>query len=94
VENIVHERKGQRGAFIIRREGRLLAEMTYSVGGTIAIIDHTDIDAALRGTGTGARLVKAAVAWARAEKLQLMPLCPFAKSVFDKAPEYADVLKR
>jgi predicted GNAT family acetyltransferase len=94
MENIVHERRGQRGAFVIQREGRSLAEMTYSLGGTIAIIDHTDIDAALRGTGAGARLVKAAVEWARAEKLQLMPLCPFAKSVFDKAPEFADVLKR
>jgi predicted GNAT family acetyltransferase len=94
MENIVHERRGQRGAFVIQREGRSLAEMTYSLGGTIAIIDHTDVDAALRGTGAGARLVKAAVEWARAEKLQLMPLCPFAKSVFDKAPEFADVLKR
>jgi len=71
-----------------------LAEMTYSRGGPIVIIDHTDVDAALRGTGAGARLVNAAVEWARAEKLQLMPLCPFAKSVFDKTPDYADVLKR
>ena len=51
------------------------------------------MDASLRGTGAGARLVKAAVEWARAEKMQLMPLCPFAKSVFEKTPEYADVLK-
>jgi len=93
MDDIVHERNGQRGSFVIRRDGRLLAQMTYTVGGIIAIIDHTDVDGALRGTGTGARLVKAAVEWARAEKMQLMPLCPFARSVFDKAPEYADVLK-
>jgi hypothetical protein len=94
MDDIVHERKEQRGAFVIRREGRTLAEMTYSRGGRMAIIDHTDVDGALRGTGAGARLVKAAVEWARAEKLEIVALCPFAKSVFDKTPEYADVLKK
>jgi predicted GNAT family acetyltransferase len=94
MDDIVHERKDQRGAFVIRREGRTLAEMTYSRGGRMAIIDHTDVDGALRGTGAGARLVQAAVEWARAEKLEIVALCPFAKSVFDKTPEYADVLKK
>jgi predicted GNAT family acetyltransferase len=94
MDDIIHERNGQRGAFVIRRQGNLLAQMSYSVGGVIAIIDHTDVDGALRGTGAGARLVRAAVEWARAEKMQIMPLCPFAKSVFDKTPDYADVVKK
>ena len=82
------------GAFVIRRQTELLAQMTYSVGGAMAIIDHTDVDEKLRGTGTGARLVRAAVDWARAEKMQIVPLCPFARSVFDKTPEFGDVLKK
>ena len=94
MDEIKREQTGQRGAFFLEREGKRLAEMTYSLGGAIAIIDHTDVDDSLRGTGTGAKLVKAAVEWARAEKLQVMPLCPFAKSVFDKTPGYADVLKK
>jgi uncharacterized protein len=93
MDEIRNERSGQRGAFFIERDGKRLAEMTYSIGGRIAIIDHTDVDDVLRGTGTGGRLVQAAVEWARAEKMQLMPLCPFAKSVFDKTPAFADVLK-
>jgi predicted GNAT family acetyltransferase len=94
MSEIQRETNGKRGSFFIERDGRRIAEMTYSVGGAIAIIDHTDVDDALRGTGAGARLVKAAVEWARAEKLQVMPLCPFAKSVFDKTPAYGDVLKK
>ena len=43
--------------------------------------------------GMRAGIIAIIVEWARAEKMQLMPLCPFARSVFDKAPEYADVLK-
>jgi len=32
------------------------------------------------------------VEWARASGKKILPLCPFAKSVFDKKPEYRDVL--
>ena len=89
---IEHERSGHRGAFVWVQDGKRLAEMTYTVAGTRVIIDHTTVDDALRGTGTGQKLVHAAVEWARAEKIQLLPLCPFARSVFDKTPEYSDVL--
>jgi uncharacterized protein len=91
---IKHERSGHRGAFFLERDGERLAEMTYTVAGTRVIIDHTNVDDRLRGTGTGGKLVAAAVAWAREEKAQLMPLCPFARSVFDKTPDYSDVLAR
>ena len=89
---IQHERSGHRGAFVVRKDGERLAEMTYTVAGSRIIIDHTDVDDRLRGTGMGRKLVHAAVEWARAENARLMPLCPFAKSVFDKTPEYSDVL--
>jgi uncharacterized protein len=62
------------------------------VAGTRVIIDHTQVDDALRGKGAGKKLVEAAVEWARAENQKMIPLCPFARSVFDKTPDYADVL--
>ena len=91
---ISHERNGHRGAFFIERDGERLAQMSYTVAGSRVIIDHTDVDDRLRGTGTGKKLVHAAVDWARKEKVQLMPLCPFARSVFDKTAEWADVLAK
>ncbi len=33
-----------------------------------------------------------AVAFAREKNIKIIPLCPFAKKVFDKTPEYSDVL--
>jgi uncharacterized protein len=91
---IEHEQTGHRGAFFVEEEGKRLAQLTYTVAGTRIILDHTEIDDSLRGTGTGRKLVAAAVDWAREEDVRLMPLCPFARSVFDKTPDFADVLVR
>ena len=91
---IEHERSGHRGAFFVEEDGKRLAQLTYTMAGSKVILDHTEVDDALRGTGTGRKLVAAAVDWARDEELSLLPLCPFAKSVFDKTPEFGDVLVR
>jgi predicted GNAT family acetyltransferase len=90
---IEHETLGAKGAFFIRQDGKRLGALTYSRSPSVTILDHTEVSDALRGTGAGRRLVAEAVRWARAEGIKLLPLCPFAKSVFDKTPEYADVLK-
>jgi len=89
-----HGHSAHQGAFFLQRDGERLAQLPYTVAASRVIIDHTDVDDRLRGTGTGGKLVEAAVEWARQEKALLMPLCPFAKSVFDKTPGYADVLAK
>ena len=90
--SISHKPDGHRGAFTIEREAKTLATMTYSVAGAdLVIIDHTDVDESLRGTGAGQALVETAVQWARANGKGIMPLCPFARSVFDRTPEFGDV---
>jgi predicted GNAT family acetyltransferase len=79
--------------FFVERDGKRLATLTYTVAGEKRIIlDHTEVGDELRGTGTGGKLVEAAVQWARAEKKIVIPLCPYAKSVFDKTPAFKDVL--
>jgi triosephosphate isomerase len=89
---IVHDADGHRGAFRIDLDGKNVAAMTYTLAGaTLIIIDHTEVDASLRGTGAGQALVEAAVQWARANGKRIMPLCPFARSVFDRTPEFGDV---
>jgi len=90
IERIEH---GSKGAFIIKRDNERLAEMTYSkAGDNLIIIDHTEVSDALRGKGVGIKLVTAAVEYARKNQIKILPLCPFAKSVFDKTPEFNDIL--
>ncbi|WP_020531760.1 GNAT family N-acetyltransferase [Flexithrix dorotheae] len=90
---IVHEVEGQKGKFFIKPEYETLAEMTYSKAGTrMIIIDHTEVSEELKGQGIGKKLVYEAVEWARKNNMKIIPLCPFAKSVFQKEKEIRDVL--
>jgi predicted GNAT family acetyltransferase len=90
---IQHEQSASKGAFYIEENGTRLAEMTYSkAGDALIIIDHTEVSDALRGKGAGKQLVSAAVDHARNSNLKILPLCPFAKSVFEKVKEFQDVL--
>ena len=90
---IKHQETENKGAFYIEQEGEKLAEMTYSKAGTNRIIiDHTEVSDKLRGQGAGKAMVMKAVDYAREKNLQVLPLCPFAKAVFDKNKEIQDLL--
>ena len=71
-----------------------LAEMAYSrAGDKLIIIDHTIVDDSLRGQGVGRQLLDVVLAMVRERGVKVLPLCPFAKSVFDKDPSIRDVLR-
>lgn len=92
---IKFEENESKGAFYIEENGKRVANMTISkAGGNIMIIDSTQVDDALRGKNAGKQLVEAAVNHARKNQYKIIPLCPFAKSVFEKVKEYQDVLNQ
>ena len=90
-DEIRHESSGDRGTFFIHQGGKHVAELTYSMAGKDAFVDHTYVAPELRGGDIAASLVEAAVDWARREGRMIIPACPYVKSVFDKTPAYADV---
>lgn len=91
--NIQQTDNGKKGSFKAISDGAQAGEMTYTWAGPDKfIIDHTDVDEAFSGQGVGKQLVMAAVGFAREKHLKIMPLCPFAKSVFDKDASLEDVL--
>ena len=84
---------GKKGEFYIGEDGHHLAEMTYTwAGEDKLIIDHTSINDALRGQNVGRQLLDRAIIFARERNVSILPLCPFAKSVFDKDASIRDVL--
>jgi predicted GNAT family acetyltransferase len=81
------------GYFHIDIEGKQEAKMTFVFAGDDKIIiDHTEVNPGNEGKGFGKKMVTKAVEWARENDIKIVPLCPFAKSVFDKVPEFRDVL--
>lgn len=90
VKNELNEKKG---VFYIEENGNRIATMTYTFAGPDKfIIDHTEVNPGNEGKGLGKLLVKAGVDFAREHHYKIMPLCPYAKAVFDKTTEYKDVL--
>ena len=89
---IQHYDNDGRGRWFIETDGETLGEMTYFWNNPeVFTIDHTEVGEKLKGTGSGKKLVKAAVEYARQNGLKLRATCPFAKSVLS-AEEFADVV--
>jgi predicted GNAT family acetyltransferase len=90
---IKNNNDGKKGVFYIEKDGEEIGLMHYTLAGPgKMIIDHTEVNEAYEGHGLGLRLVKAGVAYARENHLKILPLCPFAKKIFDITPAFADVL--
>ena len=82
-----------KGFFYIDINGKHEAMMTFVFAGNDKIIiDHTEIHPGNEGKGLGKLMVAKAVEYAREKGIKIIPLCPFAKKVIDKTPEFQDVL--
>ena len=92
-EEIQLELTDKNGFFHIDINGKTEAKMTFVFAGPDKIIiDHTEVNEGNNGKGFGKKMVAKAVEFAREKNIKIIPLCPFAKKVFDKTPEFRDVL--
>jgi len=90
IKQIESGTKGYFGAFDGDKEA---GRMTYTFAGeTKMILDHTEVNNAYRGQNIGKRILMEIVEFARQNKIKILPLCPFAKSVFNKIEDIRDVL--
>lgn len=78
--NGVHE-------FVLRIDGERVGFLEYTrpeVG--VMRIDYVEVEPELRGTGLGLQLVEKAVAFARDNRLRVVPLCSYARMVITRDP--------
>lgn len=86
--------RGTKGVFQAMEDGKEAGAMTYSwAGEDKMIIDHTEVNPEFKGRNVGNQLLMALVQYARENNIKIIPLCPFAKSVFDKNEAIRDVLR-
>ncbi len=84
---------GTKGYFAALDGNKEAGRMRYTFAGeTKMILDHTEVNNEYRGQNIGKRILMEVVKFARENKIKIIPLCPFAKSVFDRLEEIKDVL--
>ncbi len=72
-----------KGRYIYRADDGTKAYMTFSkVGSSMIIIDHTEVQDALRGQRIGLKRVSRGVEDARAAGRKILPFSPFAAAQF------------
>ncbi len=64
---------------------------SWSANGAL-IINHTEICPEFKGKGMGKKLVFHVVDYARKNKITIVPVCDYAKSLFERTPDIKDVL--
>ena len=84
--------RAERDRFVMHDGAREVGELIYARSAGRITILHTEVAPALRNAGQAARLVDAAVQWARAQQLKVDARCSYAHGVLARTPAYADVM--
>ncbi len=78
--------------FYANCDGQHVGEITFvRVGIDKLIIDHTDVSENYRHENIGINLVRHVVDLARNQNRKIITMCPFAKAMFSRYPEFDDV---
>ena len=80
-----------RDRFVVEIDGAL-AQLLYRLEPGQVVIEHTRVPDELSGRGIGGALVRAALAWAAAERLTVVPWCPFTRQWLLDHPDVVESL--
>ncbi|MBN2639961.1 MAG: N-acetyltransferase [Bacteroidales bacterium] len=86
------EDKGNKGRFVLYEDNTQAGEVTfYSDGENKIVLDHTGVDQQFGGKGYAKQLVMKVVEYARENNLKIVPVCSYAKRVFDRDESLNDL---
>lgn len=87
--------KKQHGAFNVYEEDKKMGEMTVSIKGDLLTVYHTGVEPEAEGKGFAKKLLEEMTAYARENKMMVLPLCPYVHAQFKRRPdEYTDIWKK
>jgi predicted GNAT family acetyltransferase len=78
--------------FEIRLDGELAGVLQYRRHPTQIALVHTEIEPSFRGRGLASQLIGAALDAARAQALDVLPVCPSVQGYIQKHPDYLDLV--
>lgn len=90
--NFIHENNK---IYLTDENKHMIAVVTFpKEKDNVVTIDHTYVDASLRGQGIAGKLMEEAVAQLRENNLKAIPTCSYAVKWFAEHPECSDVLEQ
>lgn len=93
MDNYKIELDKSKNLIFIEVNGEMAAQMNLTFDGSERIvIEHTLVIPKFNGKGLGKLMVAKSVEYARENGIKITPSCEYAKNVFDKTPDYKDVL--
>ncbi|MFD1927664.1 GNAT family N-acetyltransferase [Sporosarcina siberiensis] len=82
---------GDAFAFRNERDGKTIAEITWTILGNVMAMDHTFVSPDLRGQGVAKKLLDRAATHARENELKMEPICSYVVTAFERYSEYDDL---
>ncbi len=86
------ENREAESRFVITMNGAE-AELVYDRGIERLVLVHTEVPESLEGHGVGGVLVRAAIDFAAAQNLVVVPRCPYARRWLRRHPEVAELVE-
>ena len=92
MENIVYTLCTDGYGFDAKCYGKSIGKITFArIGPNKFIIDHTAVVTEFQNMQIGLNLIRHVADLARQQHRKIFPLCPFARAMFNKYPEFDDV---
>jgi predicted GNAT family acetyltransferase len=86
---VTHDEEAHRFELLV---GDLRSVLTYRRFPDRVVLVHTEVPQSLERHGLAAKLTSFALDFARANRLRVVPLCPYVSSFLRKHPEYQDLV--
>jgi predicted GNAT family acetyltransferase len=80
------------GRYEIRSDGELAGFVTYRRHPGLIEFVHTEIDKRFEGHGLASQLSRSVLDTARADGLQVLPVCPFVRAFIREHHDYLDLV--
>lgn len=91
-DNIKYTPAPNGNGFYAYCDGRPIGKITFvRTGPNIVIIDHTEVDDNYRNSDIELNLVRCVCRLAREQHRNVLPICPIARNMFSRHPEFDDV---
>ena len=82
---------GTHSRFGYEEDGKMLAEITWTILGNVMVMDDTFVSPDLRGQGVAKKNLDRASDYAREQELKMEPVCSYVVTAFERYKDYDDV---